>query len=216
MSSPATIRIVAQVGESERAGMAIGAELLGRSLLAARIGVRQDVSLTIAPASVAAEVLPEAHVHIASLLPELQRPFPPADLADRMAALQARAPLVFLCTIFRHVSDRDRTGGANDLLVRIRALNLMAIELSHALGVRLIDVDRVLAYFGGRPLGTDYRLGGPVAPGVVGHAMATAILSGGLDDLVDPLLQDKAKASLGGPERALKLARLRAEGAPRG
>lgn len=202
------IGIVAQVTESERRGIAVGADLLNRSLCSEQGSGQLDVTLTFVEPRLPVDYTPRADVHIVSLLPELTQAL---GIADRITALQARGALVLLCTVFRHVPGRERSGSVNEPLARIRKLNLMAIALSHASGVRLIDVDRVLAHFGGAPLATDYRLGGAMAPGLVGHAMATAILSGGLDHLVDPLLQDRAKRCLGGLEQALAFARSRGE-----
>jgi hypothetical protein len=66
-----------------------------------------------------------------------------------------------------------------------------------------------MAHFGARMLDTDYLLSGDRAAGAAGHAMASAILASGLDDLIDPILQEKARAILGGLETIPELLRHR-------
>jgi hypothetical protein len=205
MSPAEPIRIVAQVDGCEQNGVRIGGEFLARSIAAARPATRHDFALTFADPDAPPHALPPAHIHVLSLLPELSRSREAKDSmrsrwSERIGALQERANLVFLCTIFRNVRGRDRSGRCDETLVRIRELDLLAIELSHALGVRIIDLDRVLAHFGARPLNTDYRLGGAMAAGLVGHTMASAVLAAGLDDMIDPVVQEAARTTLGGPE----------------
>lgn len=204
MTGNAPLRIVAEVDKAEHGAVRMAVNLLGQSLDAARPDETRSIKLALRPPGGGVPPLDAPpHVIIASLLPELARPRESrADTARRWAdclsALQEEAPQVFLCTIFRHVPDRDRAGGTCEELVRIRALNLMAVELSHALGVAVIDVDRALAHLGARMLRTDFRLNGSRAALAAGHAMACALLAGGLDEHVDPLEQEKARALLGG------------------
>lgn len=118
-----------------------------------------------------------------------------ARLAEGIAGLQAAgAETVYLCTLLRAVADRAARG---TVMPRIRALNLKAVELSHALGIGVIDVDRVLALFGAGPLQTDYRLGGPAAAEVAAHAIVAALLAGGLDALMPNERQERAIARHG-------------------
>ena len=116
-------------------------------------------------------------------------------LPDHLAALAAAgAETIFLCTLLRFVADRAERPR---LMPRIRRLNLLAVELSHDLGLAVIDVDRVLALFGAGPLQTDYRLGGPGAVEVAAHVIVAALLAGGLDDLVPFDRQERAIARHG-------------------
>jgi hypothetical protein len=211
------IRIVAQVDACEQNGVRLGGEFLARSVAAARPEHRHAFALTFADPD--AQTLPPAHIRILSLLPELSRTREAkgdirARWEERLGALRKPASLVFLCTIFRAVRDRDRSGRADETLVRIRELNLLAVELSHALGIRVIDFDRVLAHFGARPLNTDYRLGSAMAAGLVGHTLVSAMLAGGLDDVIDPVVQEAAREALGGPDNVPAL--LKALAASRG
>ena len=105
---------------------------------------------------------------------------------------------VFICTVFRHIPGRAGSGVAAPILERIRRLNRLVIQLSHDLGVEVIDIDRALAHIGAERLQTDYRLSGELAAEFVGHVVALTLLSCGLDELVDPELQEKARHALGG------------------
>jgi hypothetical protein len=118
-----------------------------------------------------------------------------------LGRLQAIGPPVFVRTVFRHVRDRAKDGGAAHLVERIRRLNRMAVELSHELGIAVIEIDRAFAHIGGRALESDYSVTGPLAAEVSGHTTVWSLLSFGLDDIVDPGLQEKAKALLGGLSR---------------
>ena len=76
----------------------------------------------------------------------------------------------------------------------------MAIRLSHALGVWVIDWDRALAHVGARALSCDYRLGGRLAAEVAGHQVAWALLSYGID-AAPPQAQERAKTFHGDLQR---------------
>ena len=118
-----------------------------------------------------------------------------------LGRLQATGRPVFVRTVFRHVRDRAGEAGATQLLERIRRLNRMAVELSHELGVGVIEIDRAFAHIGGRALESDYLLMGPLAAEVSGHTTVWSLLSFGLDDTIDPRLQEMAKTLLGGLNR---------------
>jgi hypothetical protein len=141
-------------------------------------------------------------VLILSLLHELAQPGEPiVETEARWRAsldplLNQGAPL-FLRTIFRHVGEPSRDGTPSPILERIRRLNRMIIDLSHSYGIGVIDIDRAFAHYGARGIGTDWRLGGVVAAEVAGHTTAWSLLSHGLDELIDPELQERAKAKLG-------------------
>ena len=106
-----------------------------------------------------------------------------------------------ICTIFRVVADRARLsrGGASlPLIERIRRLNRLAAELSRETGCYVADIDRTMADVGARKTQADYRLSTPAAAEAAGHAIAWALLSGPLDDVVSPEVQEKARAIHGG------------------
>jgi hypothetical protein len=110
-------------------------------------------------------------------------------LRARYAALaEDAASIVFVTTVFRHISEGDAT--QRELLrLRIRRLNRLAADLSREFGIMVIDLDRDLADIGGRRLQTDYRLGGEYAEQMAARSMARAIVSAGLDNHVPFELQ---------------------------
>jgi hypothetical protein len=124
-----------------------------------------------------------------------------ATLADLTSRPQAP---VFLCTLFRQVA---QDAPADVTIERIRRLDLMLVELSHATGAFVIDLDRALAHIGGRVLGADYRLASPAAVSAAAHAIAATLLAAGLDNLVPLAAIDRAKAALGPWRPAVSAAR---------
>jgi hypothetical protein len=110
-------------------------------------------------------------------------------LRNRYAALaEDAASIVFVTTVFRHISEGD--DAQRELLrLRIRRLNRLAADLSREYGIMVIDLDRDLADIGGRRLQTDYRLGGEYAEKVAARSMARAVVSAGLDNHVPFELQ---------------------------
>jgi hypothetical protein len=114
-------------------------------------------------------------------------------LRTRYAALaEDAASIVFVTTVFRHISDGD----AELLRLRIRRLNRLAADLSREYGIMVIDLDRDLADIGGRRLQTDYRLGGEHAEQVAARSMARAIVSAGLDSYVPFEVQIQVQEAL--------------------
>ena len=84
------------------------------------------------------------------------------------------------------------------MLERIRRLNRLAAELSRETGAYVADIDRAFAHIGARTLRSDYRLQGRLAAEVGGHAIAWTLLSGPLDDWIEPEIQQAARTFLGG------------------
>ena len=117
-------------------------------------------------------------------------------LRTRYAGLAEDATsIVFITTVFRHVSEGDAT--QRELLrLRIRRLNRLAADLSREYGIMVIDLDRDLADIGGLRLQTDYRLGGEYAEQVAARSMARAIVSAGLDNHVPFELQIPVQEAL--------------------
>jgi hypothetical protein len=139
---------------------------------------------------------PAAAIYILSLAKQLDYPLAPWDeiaaaLRLRVKVLSASGPKVVLLTIFRHVAARDNADIERDILVRIRRLNLLAVELSNEFGVSVADLDRDFANVGGLPLATDYRLGGEAAKGMAAWALIRCVIVNALDGTVDFNLQDK-------------------------
>jgi hypothetical protein len=192
-----TIPVHACVSQSERAAVQAAAQILAHAF----------DDLTGHPAScdpifvADLEALlqsPPGAIRLASLVPELLQldeawPESETRLNAACEALGAGGDPVFICTVLRHAGyDEDA-----DLLyrrrVRIRRLNLLAMELSRQIGVFVIDIDRVVADIGGRNLQTDYRLNSPEAAAVAGHTIALCIVANGLDVFVPIETQDKAR-----------------------
>jgi hypothetical protein len=202
VSVPAPISIDALVDPAERPGLIAAAEQLSVCLGEAAGGQAWPVSLQFLPPGAEIATSPAAPAVIVSLLPEVYRV--DEAIAETEARwriyldrLQASGAPVFVRTVFRHVSDRVGDGVTSPVLERIRRLNRMAVGLSHELGVAVIDIDRAFAHIGGRELKTDYRLAGVLAAEVSGHTTVWSLLSFGLDDTIDPELQEKAKTILG-------------------
>jgi len=202
MSALAPITIQALIDKAERPGMIAATELLGECLGAAAGGPAWPVRLQFrAPgAMIPLSLSPSAIV--ASMLPEVQvSAEPPRETTRRlhayMSRLLERRSSVFLCTVFRYVRDRDRNGRVSPITERIRRLNRLAIDLSHDLGIAVIDIDRTFAHIGGQTLGTDYRLTGLQAAQAFGHATAWSLLSSYLGPGIDFGLQERARSILG-------------------
>jgi hypothetical protein len=117
-------------------------------------------------------------------------------LRARYAALaEDAASIVFVTTVFRHVSDGD-AAHREQLRLRIRRLNRLAADLSREYGIMVVDLDRDLADIGGRRLQTDYRLDGEHAGQVAARSMARAIVSAGLDNYVPFEVQVQVQEAL--------------------
>ncbi len=200
MNAPIPIMIQAEVDDAERAAILAGAQQLAEALAAAT-GADWPIQLRFwAPGEAAATSAPGA-VLVLSLLPEVARHEPFAETEarwrTRLADLVTGSAPVLLCTVFRHVAGRRETDGPG-IVERIRRLNRLAAELSHDFGVSVVDVDRAFAHIGGRTLQTDYRLSGRLAAEAGGHALAWSLLAIGLDDVIPPEVQDRARAFEGG------------------
>jgi hypothetical protein len=206
MSDPVTVTVKAVVDSNERTAVGLAATLLESSLSTAAGGA-VTVRCQFETSVDALEGSGEPCIVIASLLPEVanyQEPWSEVEsrLRQRYRTLMStEGNVVFLCTIFRHVASGD---GVDQLRrIRIRRLNLLAIELSHETGLFIIDLDRSLADIGACKLNTDYLLGGQYASEAAAKFVALAVLSAGLDEFVSFDIQDAAKAIV--TERPLNL-----------
>ena len=102
-----------------------------------------------------------------------------------IAAAQAAGHATLLIpTLFRRA----------DEIERIRRLNLHAITLSRALGVQVVDLDRIFALVGARSLIP------ALAEELAAHAIVGAILAAGLDAFASPERQERARLRNGGRE----------------
>lgn len=199
MTPPPPLAIEAFVHETERPALAAASRQLADALSAAT-GAAHSVALRFS------ETLPVVafgggrRVVVASMLVEIPGRDKSLDRAEARwrGQLAALKDPPFLCTIFRYAGNR----GSSAVVERIRRLNFMAIQLSHATGAPVVDIDRTFGYFGARQLQTDYRLGGRLASELAGHAIVASILAGGLDDVVPADAQERAqKVLLGMLER---------------
>ncbi|MBV1918292.1 MAG: hypothetical protein KUG65_09570 [Sphingomonadaceae bacterium] len=214
MSAFPSIEIIAQVDAAEQGGVKTGVEFLGGCLKAVRNGVQQPIKLAFADPAAEASKIPPARIFITSMQVELARPKRTREdifehWAGHLKELQKHSALVFLCTIFRNVSNQGASGDSIDVLARIRELNLIAVKLSHALGIKVIDIDRTMAHFGDRVLLSDFRMRSPRATDAFAHTVASAILAAGPDDLIDPMDQEKARKALGDIDSLPRLIRRR-------
>ena len=198
------IAIEALVDPAEQPGLIAAAEQLSACLGAAAGGQPWPVRLNFREPGDGCPGRGRAHPD--RRLPAARGRARRADRRDRGALARPRAGAgcmaagapVFVCTVFRHVADRAERQTSPALLERIRRLNRLAVSLSHELDIGVIDIDRAMAHIGGGVLQTDYRQSGVLAAEVAGHTLAWGLLSFGLDDAIDPEVQEKAKAILGG------------------
>ena len=195
MNDRKIIRIAAYAGDGERRAIEAAGRRLADALTEAE-GMPRAIEADFVEAP---EQLAERDaIRVASLLPEVaHRETPWRQEEARLRALYAPlcesgSPFLFL-TILRHVDASGEDGEADRIRVRIRRLNLLAIELSREHAVCVIDLDRVLADVGARRLRTDYRLGGDAAA-LAARTIATGIAVDALDGIVPFEVQDRARA----------------------
>jgi hypothetical protein len=199
MSNPVTIPVKAVVDTNERVAVGLAGTLLQSSLSSAASGPI-TVCCQFETSFEALKNAGDACVILASMLPEVNSHREPwaeveSRLRERYQALTSiDGAVVFLCTVFRHVSSGD--GADQSRLVRIRRLNLLAAELSRETGLFVIDIDRGLADLGAVKLQTDYRLDGKYASNAVAKVIALAIVSAGLDAHISFDVQDVARQTI--------------------
>lgn len=128
-----------------------------------------------------------------------------ADLWRRCRSL-AEGRIVYLMTVFRHVSPLGDLAAARATRTRIRRLNLLAAELSRQTGLYVIDLDRAFADMGAVALETDYRLSGPRAMAAAALMIAETVLTTGLDALVPFEVQEAARPRLAPAEAPATMA----------
>ena len=202
MSQARAIRLRAFVGPTEARAVDDAVQRLCEGLAsAAPPGPRVSVEFVASPGE-----LPDQTgdaILISSLGPEVEaavRDWPSAEMRLKRdyEALARRGPeTLFLCTVFRHVPAELDDEARISLRLAIRRLDLLAVQLSHATGLNLIDLDRALADAGALALDTDYRLGGTAGAKAAGREIARAILTAGLDAWIAPEIQERAAAALG-------------------
>jgi len=192
--------IEAVMSEVERPALAAASALLAKCLHAAS-GVDWPVETRwrdLLP-SIRLEDRPDAL--ILSLLPYVMRErelFSETEARvrkDLSWMVEHAAGSVMICTVFRFVAGPEGRHMHSGLarVEQIRRLNRLAAQLSHDLGVGVIDIDRTFAHIGGRPLGSDYRLQTKLAADVGAYAIVSSLLAVGLDDRLEPELQERAK-----------------------
>jgi hypothetical protein len=193
----APLLIEAEVDEREHRAVTTGAEQFAEALTAAS-GADWAIQLRFFDPGGAGG---GGAVSILSFLREAEGEEPLAQTEARWRArlgeLRQCGGRILICTVFRHLADRHAPR-AERILQRIRRLNRMAAELSHDLGVTVVDLDRAFAHIGGRVLECDYQLEGRLAAEVAGHTLAWSLLSLGLDEAIAPEVQERAKAFHGG------------------
>ena len=199
MSQPAPIVLEAEIDPREQPVMLAAAQQLSEALRAAA-SVDWPIRISLHEAGKLGSPAAGA-IALVSLLIEAERD----EAFDATAArLRARAQLlvdggvrVLVMTVFRAVPGWRTDPAAAARLERIRRLNRLALDLSHDLGVTVADIDRAFAHIGGRTLGADYRLSGRLAAEVAAHTIVLSLLWLGLDEIVPPAVQDRARAFQG-------------------
>jgi hypothetical protein len=206
MQSATPVLIEAIVDERERPALIAASEQLGKCLGFASAGAVQT-RIAIRETIAHIDLCGRPSIVVASLLPEVERTDEPIALTQArwqsdLSALRGRgAEPVFVCTVFRWIartSNPDQPDARLWTMERIRRLNLLAAELSHDLGVSIIDIDRVFAHFGARTLETDYRLVGAAATEIAAHVIASTILAVGFGDVIPAEVQERARKLQGG------------------
>jgi len=193
--SVAPIVIHAEVDLRERPAVVAAVQQLSEALQAAA-GIAWPIQLTFWDPGAIGE--PPGGVVLLSLMADAERGDEAfgeveARWRSRIEALTAEGAPVLALTLFRAVGERTSASG-QQLLERIRRLDRMTLDLSHAFGLTVVDVDRAFAHIGARTLGTDYQLGGRLAAEVGGHALTLCLLTLGLDDTIPPEVQERARA----------------------
>jgi hypothetical protein len=188
MTQAVRIPVFAEGTGAERAAVAAAGTLLAEALgLEVECAFPGDLAAVDGPA-ILVTVLSDAAERADEPWPQTE-----ARLRARYEVLsQDPARAVFICTIFRHVGHDLPPDEAKRRRVRIRRLNLLALELSRELGVMVADVDRDLSDIGGLAFATDYRLAGPYAVHAAGRCIAMAIAHVGLDEFASIAAQDTA------------------------
>lgn len=191
------------VTPTEMAGLKAGVSELRAQLAALAPDQAFEIRLGLLPPDFRPPRAPShPDVFIVSLLPELERAGEAMEAVEarwreHLSLLQDTGATIFVCTIYRHVGGVPDPDQRLAVLERVRRLNLLAVTLSHALGVGVIDLDRAFAERGAAVLRTDHRLGGPFAAEVIGHTVLSALLSMGLDEVMDPGLQEAVRKAIG-------------------
>ncbi len=117
-----------------------------------------------------------------------------ARLEHEVEALVQTAKPVFLATLFRNLPVENNPALASLRLVRLRRLNLLAMELSRIYGIFIVDVDRALADIGGLGLAADYRLGSDAAIRVCAITLGQCLAANAMDDQLSVAQQDQIRA----------------------
>lgn len=202
MTSASGIRLRAFVGPTEAPLVSNAARLLTEVLAWAGATIPE---IDVAFASSLSGLAGDGDIAIASMLPEVEaalQDWPETETRltrEYRALAQGGGRLTFLCTVFRHAPPTLDGEARVALRLAIRRLDLLAVQVSHATGLNLIDLDRALADIGARNLDTDYRLAGIAARKAAGRVIARAILAAGLDEWVSPEIQERAASRIGGP-----------------
>lgn len=204
MTTTAAMRLRAFVAPTEAAAVEDAARRLAKRLAAAGAPA-PEVAVELVGSQDALAAATDRAIVIWSLLPEVEAavqdwPATQTRLTGVCEMLAGRSdqPL-FLCTVVRHAPPELDEAAGVELRTAIRRLDLLAIELSHATGLNVIDLDRAVADIGALNLETDFRLAGPAAAKAAGREIARSILSAGLDDWIAPEIQERAAAGLGQP-----------------
>lgn len=196
MSGPLRLRILAT--ETERQLFEAATALLARTLAEASAPVVVESSF---PASLDVSEPAEAGIVIVSLAGEVDSSEDWPIARERLSrtlieAVEQPGIEVFVCTVLRHVDRALPRETLQARRVRIRQLNLFAVEMSQATGLQVIDLDRTLSQIGALSLQTDYRLAGVLAAEAASRSVAITLLAAGLDDYAPYEAQEAARTAI--------------------
>ena len=203
MTGPEII-LQAVVDDGEQSAVRLAAERLANSLTTAA-GYPITVKCTFIDSHNALNGSVGDALVITSLLPEVanyEEPWPQVErrLRETYQGLSGQSPVIFICTVLRHIARSENADQVKLKRIRIRRLNLLAAELSRETGAYVIDLDRSLADIGASRLQTDYRLNGQYAAEAAAKFIALAVLSAGLDAHISFEIQDAARAIVAGSQ----------------
>ncbi len=199
MTLASAIPVVAIVSAHERAAVSAAVERLSAWLTTPR-GAPWPLTCAFPDADVPEAIGAAPRLLLLSLSPDAERPGEAwetarARLEARVSALSAKPEqTVFILTVFRHVAEDLPAARRVEILLRIRRLNLLAVELSHRFGVRVIDIDRACADIGAQVLSTDHRLQGEGGRRIAAGCIARTLLDAGLEAWIPGSLQTQAEA----------------------
>jgi hypothetical protein len=193
------INIVAYVAESEKPIVRRAADEIARAVGAAS-SETPDCDCRFIESLDELANLDGRTIVVASLLREADSAEAWSTTEQRLsatyAALAARDVPALICTVFRHIGRTGDPAADAERLLRVRRLNLLAMEISRLTGAYVIDLDRALSDIGAVRLQTNYLLEGRVAGEQAAYVIAGSLINDALDGVVSVEVQNGAMTAL--------------------